>query len=98
VKKKILGWVLWGLGLIFAIVAANNAEQNSQIYLDIAHEVAVSSYMKSGGSLDDYELYGVLELFRDNLIQTRQGGYYSIALLMGIGTILILLGNKSADE
>ena len=97
-KKKVSGWILWGLGLAFAVLGAYNAENHSQIYLDIAHEVAVSSYMKSGGSLDDYELYGVLELFRDNLIQTRQGGYYSIALLMGVGTVLILVGNKSVDE
>ena len=96
-KKKIIGWVLWGLGLIFAIVAANNAEQHSQIYLDIHHEQAVSIYMKRGGSIDELELRRELELFRDNLIRVRQYGYYTIALLMGVGTILILAGNKSVD-
>ena len=97
-KKKVAGWILWGLGLAFAVLGAYNAENHSQIYLDIAHEVAVSSYMSSGSSIDDYQLRGVLELFRDNLIQARQYGYCIIAFLMGVGTILILAGSKTIEE
>ena len=98
-------WAIMGLvgfenlsSPILYFVGAYNAENHSQIYLDIAHEVAVSSYMSSGSSIDDYQLRGVLELFRDNLIQARQYGYCIIAFLMGVGTILILAGSKTIEE
>jgi hypothetical protein len=96
-KKKVSGWILWGLGLAFAVLGAYNAENHSQIHLDIVHKVAVSNYMSSGSSIDNYQLRGVLELFRDNLIQARQYGYCLIAFLMSVGTILILAGSKSLD-
>ena len=87
---KILGWFLWGFGLATALSAANGAEVSSQLYLDITHK----TMMNGVDSIDKDELYLALDLLRDNLVSAERIMYYTIASLMGVGTILILAGRK----
>ena len=94
-KTKYIGWMLWMLGLAFAILGTMNAKKSSDLYVDVVYNVRVSinERMKKK-EIEKEDLYFDLQSVQSHLTEQRKMGYVLISALMGIGTILVVKKGK----
>ena len=106
--KKIIGWVLWSLGLAFMFVASNNAEENIKLSFELHQRLAArwmenipansspvikKFYQESNAETQKYSV----KLLQEDLASHRRAGYFFIGGLMGVGTILILTRGRKEE-
>ena len=87
---KYTGWILWTLGIAFAVLGTINAKKSSDEYLDAIFKarISINEGMKKE-EISNHDLKFDLESLQKEMASQRKIGYILIASLMGFGTILI---------
>lgn len=89
---RVIGWLMWLLGLGLSISYAMSSETMARIYRDSTYHSHQLNW--EDGRIKKEEARAAMFDLAEKYVAMSQRGYPTIGGLMAIGTILILLGRK----